>query len=189
MCGRRCETLLGRSILFQGSNSYQSSSSLQLDSFQYIFALSLLLVIVIVIVGGIPANPRVRVLAMLAPAFTLMTGLELLVIDTLYFLGVRAPIRLSSIPRGGQMKPAVYLLIEDVIAVDGGGGTEFRERLARRYGASIHFRRMLNFLSIFWWMGALIAGSFTAVLVLVTDLSIGYVVGIGFVYHIPFFWR
>jgi len=87
------------------------------------------------------------------------------------------------------MKPAVYLLIEDVIAVDGGGGTEFRERLARRYGASIHFRRMLNFLSIFWWMGALIAGSATAALVLITELSIGYVVGIGFVYYIPFSCR
>ena len=74
------------------------------------------------------------------------------------------------------MRPAIYLVIEDVTAVDGGGGTAYRERLNRRYEASPYFRRVLHFFTFFWSVAAILVGSTTAILVLSTERSIGYVV-------------
>lgn len=75
------------------------------------------------------------------------------------------------------MKPAIYLIVEDVLAVDGGGGTAFRERLSRRYEESVCFRELLQFLSSFWSLGAILVGSATASVVFVTqDRSVAYVV-------------
>lgn len=148
-----------------------------MDSLQYILSLSLILVVTLVIVGGIPEKPKIRVLAIVSPAFVFMTGLALLALDVLRLAGIKAPFRLSSIPRGGKMIPAIYLVVEDVLAVDGGGGTAFRERLSRRYEESVYFRELLQFLSSFWSIGAIIVGSATAAVVFVTrDRSVAYVV-------------
>jgi hypothetical protein len=147
-----------------------------MDSFQYILSVSLVLVITLTIIGGTGKKPKIRVLAMLAPSFIFMTGLELLILDLLRLSGCRVPVRLSSIPRGGKMRPAIYLIIEDVTAVDGGGGTVYRERLNRRYEASAYFRRLLHFFTFFWSVAAMLMGSSTAMLVLSTERSIGYVV-------------
>ncbi|KAF8851765.1 hypothetical protein BDZ45DRAFT_601020, partial [Acephala macrosclerotiorum] len=155
-----------------------------MDSFQYLLSLSLIVIITLVIIGGIPEKPEVRLLAMVAPAFVFMTGLELLVLDFLYLRGIKAPVRLSSIPRKGEMRPAIYLIIEDVTAVDGGGGTAYRERLDKRYQASAHFRRLLIFLSLFWSVPAVFIGSTTVIFVLKAERSVGYVLG----WVIPFFW-
>lgn len=40
------------------------------------------------------------------------------------------------------MRPAMALLIEDLVSVDGGGGKAFRDRLSLRYTASAPFRQM-----------------------------------------------
>ena len=106
-----------------------------------------------------------------------MTGIELLLLDLLRLAGVKAPVRLSSTPRRGKMRAVIYLIIEDVKAVDGGGGTAYRERPNRRYEASVHFRRLLHFPSIFWSVAAVLVGSTTAFLILSTKRSIGYMVG------------
>ncbi|KAF8863009.1 hypothetical protein BDZ45DRAFT_738688 [Acephala macrosclerotiorum] len=121
---------------------------------------------------------------MLAPTFVFITGLELIVLGFLYLAGIRAPVRLSSIPRKGAMHPGIYLIIEDVIAVDGGGGTEYREQLNRRHEASAHFRRFLIFLSLFWSVPAMITGVATAIFVLRAERSVGYVLG----WVLPFIW-
>lgn len=113
---------------------------------------------------------------MLAPSFVFMTGLELLLLDLLRLAGIRAPVPLSSIPRKGEIRPAIYLAIEDVTAVDGGGGTKYRERLNRRYEASAYFRRLIHLLSLFWSVTAVLVGSATAILVLGIERNIGYVV-------------
>lgn len=151
-----------------------------MDSFQYLLSISLIVTIILVIVGGIPERPKVRVLAMVAPSFVFMTGLELLVLNLLYLGGFKAPVRLSSVPRKGEMRPAIYFIIEDVTAVDGGGGTGYRVRLDKRYQASANFRQCLNFLSLFWSVPALLIGSITALFVLKAERSVGYVVSIHF---------
>ena len=114
----------------------------------------------------------------------LVNGLELLAIDVLRSFQVPAPVRISSIPKGSQLRPGIYSVIEDVVAVDGSGGTEYREALNRRYEASHIFRAMLRRLGAYWTFGFLGAGVLTTALVFTLEDDAAYIVG----WSLPFVW-
>ncbi|KAJ5543797.1 hypothetical protein N7513_003380 [Penicillium frequentans] len=78
------------------------------------------------------------------PSIFFLFALEMLVFEALCVFEKPASFRISSIPKGNPMRPALYPLLEDIIAVDGKGGTGFRERLAQRYKTSPPFRGMLH---------------------------------------------
>jgi hypothetical protein len=103
-------------------------------------------------------------------------GIQMLIIDILRLAGYRAPVRISSLPRGTPLRPGIYSIIEDVIAVDGSGGTEFRQRLNLRYMASHYFRQMLHRLTLFWALGALGAASATTAMIFTLSRDAAYVV-------------
>lgn len=111
-------------------------------------------------------------------------GTELLIVDTMRFFHLPAPVRISSIPRGAQLRPGIYSLVEDICAVDGGGGTAFREALDRRYEASHVFRTMLRRLGIFWAVGA--EGMAVLCTILIFTVQVDYAYAIG--WSAPFVW-
>lgn len=128
------------------------------------------------IVGTIPKEPPIRLLSMPVPTLTFAFGVELLIVDAARLMGMRAPFRISSLPQGAPLRPGIYSIIEDVIAVDGSGGTEFRERFNARYNASHYFRQMLHRLTLFWAVPAcLVAGATTAIIFTVSR-DVAYVV-------------
>src|SRR5204863_7530583 len=98
--------------------------------------------------------------------------------------GTRAPVPISSMPKGAPMTPGLYSIIEDVVAVNGGGGRPYREALRKRYEASSLFRRMLVRLSFFWGLGALSMAIATTIIVFVVRREIAF--GIG--WAVPFVW-
>lgn len=84
--------------------------------------------------------------------------------------GFKAPFRISSTPKGSTMPTALYVLIEDVVAVDGGGGQIYRYALRTRYLSSPYFRRMLFQMNCFWTGGAIVfAAAFTAIIFTVQE--------------------
>ena len=103
-------------------------------------------------------------------------GCELLVIDILRIWGKPAPCRISSLPKGAPLRPGIYAYIEDICAVDGSGGTEFRQRLNLRYQASKDFREMLHRLTLFWAIGAIGIAALTVAVVFTIDRDVAYVV-------------
>jgi hypothetical protein len=103
-------------------------------------------------------------------------GVQMLIIDIMRYFNVRAPIRISSLPRGSLLRPAIYSILEDVIAVDGSGGLEFRQRLNLRYQASHHFRKMLHRLTLFWAFGAIGIAAGTTAIIFTTERNVAYVV-------------
>jgi hypothetical protein len=111
-------------------------------------------------------------------------GTQLLVFDILRLFQVPAPVRVSSIPKGSQLRPAIYAIIEDVCAVDGSGGTAFREAFNRRYEASHIFRAMLRRLGLFWAIGAEGAAVVFTILIFTIQHEAAYVVG----WAAPFVW-
>lgn len=111
-------------------------------------------------------------------------GTELLVVDCLRIFRIPAPIRMSSIPKGAQLRPCIYTIIEDVVAVDGGGGTAYREALNRRYEASHVFRTMLRRLGVFWALGAEITAVVCTILIFTLHDDTSYVIG----WSVPFVW-
>ncbi|KAF2405399.1 hypothetical protein EJ06DRAFT_453280, partial [Trichodelitschia bisporula] len=155
-----------------------------LDFFHWNLSIAWIAVMVELIVGTVPHEPPIRLLAMPAPSMLFAFGVQMLIIDILRFAGVRAPVRISSLPRGSPLRPGIYSIIEDVVAVDGSGGTEFRQRLNLRYQASHYFRQMLHRLTLFWAFGALAAASATTAIIFTTERNTAYVIG----WTLPFAW-
>ena len=77
------------------------------------------------------------------------------------------------------MRPGVYVMIEDVIAVDAGAGIRYREALNARYEASPYFRSMLAKLNLFWAVGGECAGIIIIGLVYIKELGDTAAFGIG----------
>lgn len=82
------------------------------------------------------------------------------------------------------MRPGIYSIIEDVVAVDGGGERAFRDQLNARFEASHYFRQMLHRLTLFWGLGAAGIATLTTILIFTIDREAAYCVG----WILPFFW-
>jgi hypothetical protein len=105
-------------------------------------------------------------------------GVELIIVDILRIMKVPAPCRISSLPQGAPLRPGIYAYIEDICAVDGSGGTQFRQRLNLRYQASKAFREMLHRMTLFWAIGAITCSIVTTIIVFTIQRDAAYVVRI-----------
>lgn len=126
--------------------------------------------------GTCPHDPPIRVLAMPAATMLFAIGCELLLVDVLRIMKIPAPCRISSLPQGAPLRPGIYAYIEDIVAVDGSGGTEFRQRLNLRYQASKAFREMLHRLTLFWAIGAIVCSVVCTAIIFTIQRDAAYVV-------------
>jgi hypothetical protein len=111
-----------------------------------------------------------------APTMLFAIGVELIIVDILRIMKVPAPCRISSLPQGAPLRPGIYAYIEDICAVDGSGGTQFRQRLNLRYQASKAFREMLHRLTLFWAIGAIVCSVVCTAIIFTIQRDAAYVV-------------
>ncbi|KAK5659796.1 hypothetical protein OQA88_1007 [Cercophora sp. LCS_1] len=133
----------------------------------------------ILIGASIPHTPPIRPLAIPVSIMLIQGGLQLVIHGWLHARKIPAPIRISSVPKGGRVPPLIYTFMEDVIAVDGNAGREYRRALQARYAVSKRFRELLTHLSWFWAAGALFDGIGTLVVVWTVPETVAYGVGWG----------
>ncbi|KAK0707967.1 hypothetical protein B0H67DRAFT_543318 [Lasiosphaeris hirsuta] len=144
----------------------------------------------ILIGASIPHEPLVRPLAIPVPLFFIQMGLQLLWSGWMSARHKPAPFKISSVPKGARVPPLVLTIIEDIVAVDGSAGREYRERLMARYEASPRFRKMIAQQNWFWGVGALLVGAATMVVIWTVPEEIAYGVGWGspFVFTVVWTW-
>jgi len=155
-----------------------------LDWFHWNLSVGWFFVMIELIAGTCPHDPPIRVLAMPAPTMLFAIGVELLIVDVMRIMNMPAPCRISSLPQGAPLRPGIYAYIEDICAVDGSGGTEFRQRLNLRYQASKAFRVMLHRLTLFWAIGAVVCSVVCTAIIFTIQRDAAYVVG----WVLPFLW-
>ncbi|OSS54040.1 hypothetical protein B5807_01450 [Epicoccum nigrum] len=155
-----------------------------LDWFHWNLSFAWFFIMIELIAGTCPHDPPIRVLAMPAATMLFAIGFQLLILDILRLRGIPAPCRISSLPKGAPLRPGIYAYIEDICAVDGSGGTEFRQRLNLRYQASKAFREMLHRLTLFWAIGAIVCATVTTAIIFTIQRDAAYVVG----WILPFLW-
>lgn len=155
-----------------------------LDWFHWNFSGGWIIVMMELIVGSVPEDPPIRLLAMPLATMLFVFGVEMLVVDTMRYFQMPAPVRISSIPKGAQLRPAIYSLIEDIVAVDGSGGSTYREALNKRYESSHVFRAMLRRLGAFWMVGCNAMAVVTTILIFTIQHEAAYCVG----WSAPFVW-
>ena len=95
----------------------------------------------------------------------------------------KLPFRFGSTEKGNALKPALFYIIEDVVAVDGEGGIEYRKAFNARYDSSPLFRNLIRDLSVIWMVWFyLLAWLFTG---LVQGLPMGAVYAVGWAGPFP----
>ncbi|KAH8091694.1 hypothetical protein BXZ70DRAFT_1011098 [Cristinia sonorae] len=152
------------------------------DFFHLLINIGLAGFFVPLIIGSSLTPANVPTVAMALPCFMLTMCIPMFISSLPREF--RLPVRISSFPPYHPLPPLTYTLVEDIIAVDGGGLLEFRQAWRHRYEASRVMRKLLRDLGIFWGLsGIIVAGACIAV-AWTTSSDIGY--GIG--YGIPWLW-
>ncbi|KAH7629699.1 hypothetical protein B0T09DRAFT_339969 [Sordaria sp. MPI-SDFR-AT-0083] len=128
----------------------------------------------ILIGASIPHEPIVKPLAMPVPLFFIQMGLQLLWSGWANKKHKKAPFRFSSVPKGGRIPPLVFTIVEDIVAVDGAGGKEYRRAINARYEVSKRFREMIARQNWFWGVGALADGIATMIVIWTIPQEIAY---------------
>ncbi|TFK37733.1 hypothetical protein BDQ12DRAFT_723815 [Crucibulum laeve] len=103
----------------------------------------------------------------------------------LSLLRPKTPVRISSEPIGSRMKPAVFYAIEDVAAVDFKHGRAYRRAMHDRrvtsslYHASPPFRQLMQQLTVYWTVAAVVYCGITAAVTWGSPLqfAFGWVLG------------
>jgi hypothetical protein len=113
--------------------------------------------------------PNVRQSSMPQAVVLYLASVQVLGTAFMCHMDLNTPVTLSSTRRGTKMRPGVFVLIEDVVAVDGAGGTVYRAALVARYNASPSFRKLLRDLNWFWGLGSLLAAVATTLVVYLVD--------------------
>ncbi|PVH71916.1 hypothetical protein DL98DRAFT_434271 [Cadophora sp. DSE1049] len=150
------------------------------DWFHWNSVLVLLIIIAEVAVATSLDTPLVRLLAMPTSSMLFVFSIEVLLIELMRAFRVKAPFRVSSVAKGEYLRPALFTLIEDVVAVDGNGGSGYRVRLNARYEASRDFRRLLVFMTWFWMVPSLLVAVATSAVIFWPHLlqrDLAYVIG------------
>lgn len=115
---------------------------------------------------SLPNGPHLSLIAMPVPSLLLLLATLLLLSLALNTFGIKTPIRLGSSGKGdAEVRPAIFYVVEDVVAVDGNGGAEYRTAWNARYADSKIFRSMIYNLSVVWMLVFYAAGTGLTVLI------------------------
>ncbi|KAF8579714.1 hypothetical protein K439DRAFT_1654493 [Ramaria rubella] len=153
------------------------------DASQVLISIALFGFFVPLVIGSSLTPASVPIVSMAIPLFMITICLPLL-ITGLFAHHIRFPLRVSSLPAYEPLPPGTFTLVEDIVAVDGGGRLPFREAWRARYEASAVMRKLLRDLAIFWGLsGSFAAGGFIAISWTSSD-DIGY----GIAYGVPWLW-
>ena len=120
---------------------------------------------------------QIRLISMPAPVLMYFLATLTLLSLILNGLGVNLPFRFGSVEAGNVVRPAVYYIVEDVVAVDGNGGIEYREAFTARYETSPIFQTLIWTTSVVWMVAFYVfAAVFTALVFRLPKASV-YAVG------------
>ncbi|KAI0324024.1 hypothetical protein GY45DRAFT_1331993 [Cubamyces sp. BRFM 1775] len=135
------------------------------------------------IIGSSLSPASVHTVAMSLSCFMIAFCFPLL-ITGIWPHKLKVPFRVSSMPPYTGLPPAVYTIVEDIVAVDGGGCVEFRQAWRIRYEHSAIMRRIVRVTSLWWGAsGMILAGAFIAIAWTTPD-DVGYGIGWG----LPWLW-
>lgn len=125
------------------------------DYLEIVSATAIALVTGLFIIGSAPHIVWLRVLCMPMPALLYCLGF-FVAYPTLYHkMGWPARHRISSTAKGESVRPGIYYIVEDMVAVNSNAGRPYREAISARYEASPRFRQMMYRESIFWSVPAI----------------------------------
>ncbi|WPH02384.1 Hypothetical protein R9X50_00524700 [Acrodontium crateriforme] len=160
-----------------------SRSRWEFDYFNWNFLVGFIILTVLISVGI--SSENLRVVSFPLSVLMLMVCSHMVLFPVLLSMRVTAPIVVSSIRRGQQLRPATYVITEDVVAVDGGKGQTFRQAWNDRYEVSSALRAHLARMDLIWGTSGLaVVAIIWALIFSFTNPEIGYAIG----WSVPWIW-
>jgi hypothetical protein len=120
---------------------------------------------------------QIRLLSLPAAVLMFVVATLTLLSLVLNWVGWKVPFRFGSSEKGEVLKPAIFYIVEDVVAVDGEGGLDYRVAFNGRYESSPVFRGMIWDLSVVWMLYFYVFAGLFAVLVFTLPVAAVYAVG------------
>lgn len=154
------------------------ASPLAMDYFNWNFLFGFSYITVLIVVSTVlkPAKPRIAALPL--SLLLLQVCTQLLATTVLVHVRAPYPFRFSSMSRGDVARPALYTIIEDVVAVDGGQGLQFRELFNQRYLASMPIRKLLREMDLLWGVsGVAVAAALVGLIFKLHNEDISWIIG------------
>ncbi|MCJ1478627.1 hypothetical protein MMC13_007308 [Lambiella insularis] len=163
---------------FSSCRPLGSTNRWALDYFNWNFCLGFAVVTVAISYGTSRTPSDLRLASMPLTILMLQVCAQLVALPILQALRVRTPFRISSLARGAPLRPGVFVIAEDVVAVDANQGTAFRQAWNDRYDSSPPFRQLMSRMDWMWGItGLMVAAGIIAVIYTVQNRSIGYAIG------------
>ncbi|KAL2827115.1 hypothetical protein BJY01DRAFT_229263 [Aspergillus pseudoustus] len=162
-----------------------SESRWSFDFFHWNYLLGFFLVTIVIVVGLTQEPASVRMTSLPPSILLVQVGLTLVIVGVLAKLGVRQPFPVSSTPAGQIFRPGILVIIEDVVAVDGGRGKLYRAALLERFASSPRFQRLMVDLNWFWGFGGFVMG---VILIAVLSSVHAETFAYGLGWTIPWIW-
>jgi hypothetical protein len=128
-----------------------------------------------------PANPRIVSLSL---SLTVIVLTLPMLLTGLFPNKLKVPFRVSSLPSWKPLPPFAYFYVEDVVAVDGGGCTEFRQAWRVRYEESLPMRRHIRNVSLYWGISGCALGGVLVATAWVAPTDTAY----GLSWSMPWLW-
>lgn len=98
---------------------------------------------------------------------------------------LRYPFRFSSLRKGERIRPAIYTIIEDIVAVDGKQGTAYRVSLNQAYEGRPVLRMILKRLDLLWGFSGMCVGAMDVGLIFgLNSVDAAWVIG----WSVPWVW-
>jgi hypothetical protein len=149
------------------------------DYVHYVSSVAIGAVTAFLIIGSAPHIVWLRILSLPGPALLLVLGVAILWVQIYHVCGWKAPFRLSSTAKGEPVKPGVFYIIEDVVAVNAGAGRPYREAINARYAASPMFKQLMRDLSWAWCVPSVVIAIVLIVLICIHQVDKEVAYGIG----------
>ncbi|KIA75488.1 hypothetical protein HK57_00037 [Aspergillus ustus] len=169
----------------------RNSQWYNLDYFQWNF-FSGFCYIAALMIAAISTSPHkgshdtsTRLMSLPLPLLILQVSSQLLFACAMSRIKAKYPFRVSSMDRSNRVRPGVYTIVEDVVAVDCGQGQEYRRLFDARYCSSRPVRVLLERLDLAWGLsGALVASLLVALVSTLPNTDAVFLIG----WLVPWGW-
>lgn len=123
-------------------------------------------------------NTSTRLMSLPLSLLVLQVSSQLLCAAVMVRIETKYPFRVSSMERTAMVRPGVYTIIEDVVAVDGGQGQQYRRLLDARYRSSKAIRLLMAHLDLAWGVsGMAVAAALIALITTLPSAKMVFIVG------------
>ncbi|KAJ5272364.1 hypothetical protein N7478_007489 [Penicillium angulare] len=141
-------------------------------------------VLTALITSGITTE-NLQIVSLPLSILILWVSAQMTIAEILLALQIKVPFRMSSLQKSDTLRPGVYVIVEDVVAVDGKQGRAWRQAWNDRYISSPIFKQFLSQIERIWAVtGLSVVAIIWGVVFGLENHEIGYALG----WALPFAW-